>query len=192
MIISVDGLMGSGKTTLLDRLEKRGFKVFREPVGEWKFLDKFYKNPKKYALALQLEILVSFTKYTFAEDIVFTERCPQVSHYVFAKMLSAKGTLTDEEMATYKNFYDKMNLWKPDVHIFLKCPIDVCEQRLKRRSDSYTIDTEYMEILEKYYSIFNKYTTSTPIKFIDASKNEDEVEEDFMNQVKDFVKDFVE
>ena len=72
-------------------LEKRGFKVFREPVGEWKFLDKFYKNPKKYALALQLEILVSFTKYAFTEDLVFTERCPQVSHYVFAKNAICQG-----------------------------------------------------------------------------------------------------
>jgi deoxyadenosine/deoxycytidine kinase len=187
MIISVDGLMGSGKTTLLKRLEDRGFKVFKEPVGEWKFLEKFYKNPKKYALALQLEILVSFTKYNFSDEIVFTERCPQVSHYVFAKMLSAEGTLTDEEMSTYKNFFDKMNIWKPDAHIFLKCPIEVCENRVKQRADSYTIDTDYMKRLEKYYSIFNKFTVSTPIKFVDASKSEDEVEEEFMSHVKEFV-----
>ena len=188
MIISIDGLMGSGKTTLLQRLEDRGFKVFKEPVGEWKFLDKFYKNPKKYALALQLEILVSFTKYVFSDELVFTERCPQVSHYVFAKMLSAEGTLTDEEMSTYKNFFDKMNIWKPDAHIFLKCPIEICEKRVKERNDSYTIDAEYMKRLEKYYSIFNKFTVSTPIKFVDASKSEDEVEEEIMNHVKEFVK----
>jgi len=190
MIISVEGLMGSGKTTLLKRLEDRGFQVFKEPVGEWKFLEKFYKNPKKYALALQLEILVSFTKYVFSDELVFTERCPQVSNYVFAKMLSAEGVLTDEDMSTYKSFFDRMNIWKPDVHIYLECPIEVCENRIKQRNDSYDIDTEYMNRLEKYYSIFNKFT-STPVKFVDASKSIDEVEEEFMNHVKDLVTDFV-
>ena len=159
MIISIEGNIGAGKSTVLKELAKKGYKVIQEPIVEWSYLDKFYENPKKYALAFQVQILLSFTKYSFPEDeIVIVERSPDTSRSVFAKMLAADGVLTDESIATYNTLYDQLNPWKPDLYIYLDCPIDVCLQRIRRRGDTYSVTPEYLFELKKYYELFFKYT----------------------------------
>lgn len=56
-IVLVEGNIGIGKTTLCRELEERlKYKAFFEPATENPYLEKFYANPKKYALQLQLWI----------------------------------------------------------------------------------------------------------------------------------------
>ena len=56
-IVLVEGNIGIGKTTLCRELAKRlKYKAFFEPATENPYLEKFYSNPKKYALQLQLWI----------------------------------------------------------------------------------------------------------------------------------------
>lgn len=56
-IVLVEGNIGVGKTTLCRELAKRlKYKAFIEPATENPYLEKFYENPKKYALQLQLWI----------------------------------------------------------------------------------------------------------------------------------------
>lgn len=56
-IVLVEGNIGVGKTTLCRELADRlKYKVFFEPATENPYLEKFYSNPKKYALQLQLWI----------------------------------------------------------------------------------------------------------------------------------------
>lgn len=56
-IVLVEGNIGAGKTTLIRELsEKLGFRVFLEPTAKNPYLAKFYADPKKYALKLQLWI----------------------------------------------------------------------------------------------------------------------------------------
>jgi deoxyadenosine/deoxycytidine kinase len=162
-IISIEGLMGAGKSTVLRELQQKGFKVFTEPTKEWTYLDKFYENPKKYALPFQVQILLTFLKYEFSDEVVIVERSPQVSRSVFAKMLSADGILTDEDMTTYMELYDHLQPWKPDAYIYLDCPLDVCRTRLKGRGDSHDISPAYLAELKKYYDIFFKYTDCTRV-----------------------------
>ena len=184
MIISVDGLMGSGKTTLLDELARRGYRVIREPVHEWKFLNKFYENPKKYSLALQLEILLSFVKYEFPENtIVFTERCPDVSYSVFAKLLSADNNLSEEEIVTYRRIYDCLAPWRPSLHVFLKTSLDTCERRVRQRGDSYTINAEYMKRVERYYDMYNKYT-DIPVAHVSSDKTPEAIADEVLTMMQ--------
>ena len=158
LIVAVDGLMGSGKTTLLRNLAKRGFTVIPEQSHSWQFLAKFYENPKKYALTFQTEVLLTFNDYAFADDdIVFVERCPQVTKSVFGKLLVSDGILTDEEMATFNSIYDLLHIWEPDVHIFINCPPGIALDRFKTRGEAYDITPEYMKKLQSSYDIFNKY-----------------------------------
>jgi deoxyadenosine/deoxycytidine kinase len=180
MILSVDGLMGSGKSTLLRRLRERGYDVILEPVEDWEFLPKFYENPKKYALAFQVEVLLSFSKYDIPKDkIVIVERCPQVSRMVFAQMLVSSGTLTNEDMATLSDLYQKVRVWEPDSHIFLDCPVDVCKSRVDLRdSHASKITTSYMMDLKKHYDVFLRYTNSVTI---DSNRCIDDVEKDVVS-----------
>lgn len=56
-IVLVEGNIGIGKTTLCRELADRlKYKAFFEPAAENPYLEKFYSNPKKYALPLQLWI----------------------------------------------------------------------------------------------------------------------------------------
>ena len=56
-IVLVEGNIGAGKTTLIrDLADELGFRVFLEPTSKNPYLAKFYADPKKYALKLQLWI----------------------------------------------------------------------------------------------------------------------------------------
>jgi deoxyadenosine/deoxycytidine kinase len=181
MIIAVDGLIGAGKTTLLRQLKNRGYTVILEPTHEWKFMDKFYEDQNKYALAFQLEVLLSFNKYVIPSDeIVFVERCPQVCRMVFAKMLAADGTMTNEEMTTFSDIYDKLHIWEPDHYLYLDCPIDMCEKRIQTRGDDCEITTSYLTNLKKYYDIFLRYTNS---EIIDSNRDASDIEKDVLDFV---------
>lgn len=186
IIVAVDGLIGSGKTTLLNNLKKQGFSVVTEQCHAWKFLDKFYANPKKYSLAFQIEVLLSFNEYKFQDDveIVFVERCPQVNRSVFGKMLVSDGNLSDEEMATYSDIYDNLNIWKPDHYIFLDCPLEVTMTRLKKRGDAHNITQDYMKRLLYFYEVFNKYANS---KVVDSTGSEETVMRDVLCLVKSII-----
>jgi deoxyadenosine/deoxycytidine kinase len=186
IIIAIDGLIGSGKTTLLQNLKKQGFVVITEPCHTWKFLKKFYENPKNYSLAFQIEVLLSFNEYNFPDDvdIVFVERCPQVNRSVFGKLLVSEGNLSDEEMVTYKDIYDNLDIWKPDHYIFLDCPIDVAMSRLKKRGDTNNITQNYMKRLLYFYEVFNKYANSN---IVDTSVSEETVMYDVLKLVKSII-----
>ena len=54
-IIIVEGNIGVGKTTLTCQLgRKLNYRIFLEPMSGNPYLAKFYKEPKKYALKMQL------------------------------------------------------------------------------------------------------------------------------------------
>ena len=170
-VIAIEGLMGAGKSSVLRELQKRGIRVITEPTHTWTYLEKFYANRKKYALTFQIEVLLSFLKYKFSDDLVVIERSPQVSRSVFAKMLSSEGILSDEDMSIYLDIYDLAKPWKADMYIMLECPMETCMERVGRRGDSYKISPEYMADLKKYYDIFMRFTDHININS-DRSINE--------------------
>lgn len=186
IIVAVDGLIGAGKTTLLNNLKKQGFMVITEQCQQWKFLEKFYENPKKYSLAFQIEVLLSFNDYKFPDDvdIVFVERCPQVNRSVFGKLLVSDGNMSDEEMVTYADIYDNLNLWKPDHYIFLDCPIDTVMDRMKKRGEQNNITRDYMKRLLYFYEVFNKYANSN---VINCTVSEETVMYDVLKLVKSII-----
>ena len=56
-MLVIEGNIGVGKTTLARALaEQLGYKPFLEPALENPFLERFYADPHKYALKLQLWI----------------------------------------------------------------------------------------------------------------------------------------
>ena len=56
-LVIVEGNIGVGKSTLACQLARQlNYKVFLEPTTKNPYLAKFYKDPKRYALKLQLWI----------------------------------------------------------------------------------------------------------------------------------------
>ena len=57
-IILVEGNIGAGKSTLVKRLQEgSNFRAFLEPALDNPFLVKYYADPKKYALPMQLWLI---------------------------------------------------------------------------------------------------------------------------------------
>lgn len=158
-IICIDGLIGAGKSTVLNELESMGYRVFKEQVGKWgNFLDKFYKEPKRWSFTLQISILNSLCDQyrdmkllTQEHDYVFVERSP-VSSMVFGKNALSLGYMTQEEFEVYcESFY--RFIWYPDYSIWINTPIDSCFSRIatRGRKCELNVTIDYLTTLSNEY-----------------------------------------
>ena len=101
MRIYVEANIGSGKSTLLNLLED-DYNTIKEPLDEWlnltdgneNILDKFYKDPNRWAYTFQNSAFITRTQMLYdsikehGEDCIFiTERSVATDRHVFAKML---------------------------------------------------------------------------------------------------------
>jgi deoxyadenosine/deoxycytidine kinase len=145
--IVIDGNIGSGKSTQVKLLAQEGFTVLTEQIDDWP-LDDYYKDPKKFALALQLAVLKSFQ----APAVQIYERSPESSREVFWKMLLDDGTATEEDDEKYKKEY-ALSGWYPDIHIYIDTPPNICFDRLesRRQVGDNAITLDYIKKIDRYY-----------------------------------------
>lgn len=183
MIISIDGNISSGKSTVVQRLAA-DHRVFPEPLDKWTFLDKFYADPRAYALPFSLQILTSFAEYEFTDDASetdiqdITERSPLTNREVFTKIHVNDGTMTDADWDTYKRYFDIIG-WKPDAIVYVHVPVDVCQRRMikRNRACEENVSIEYLERIEKSYDTLLRFA-NIPYEIVDGTNDPDVVERD--------------
>jgi deoxyadenosine/deoxycytidine kinase len=170
--IAVEGVIGVGKTSfaglLAERLEAE---LVNEEVLENPFLADFYKNRRRYALSCQLYFLLSrfqqqqqlMTRDLFAQRIV--------ADYLFAKdSIFASVNLSDNELALYNKIAPILSrdIPRPDLVIYLQASTPVLMQRIRKRNLAFekSIDSEYIEMLNKAYDYFFFNYTDTALLVI--------------------------
>jgi deoxyadenosine/deoxycytidine kinase len=148
--IVIDGNIGSGKTTQLALLEKKGWKVRREPIESWP-LEKFYADPKRWAFYFHMVILQTLRPVNSTVPVVY-ERSLLSSRWVFWPVLQKKGFVTDEEDATYAKYYEHY-AWYPDLYIFLSKDLDLAWEHIQKRGQTGDsgVTREYLEELQTEY-----------------------------------------
>jgi deoxyadenosine/deoxycytidine kinase len=129
--ISVIGNIGCGKSTLLHSLYDQEYDVAFEPVNDWKFLNKFYTDMKRWCFALQVEILNSFKVMDISNKIV--ERSPWEACNIFAKNSHLNNLMTDDEYHLICQITKSVG-YKPDVFIYLRSTPELCMERIKKRN----------------------------------------------------------
>lgn len=165
-IICIDGNIGAGKSTLLEELSNRGYYVFKEDIERWGFLNKFYKDPKRWGFTLQVSILNSLCdqfkemkELCKTNEFVFVERSPETS-MLFGKNSYELGYISEEEFKVYKECFDKL-IWFPDVKFFIETNVDECLARIQARGRDCekNLKKDYLErICSGYKNIsFDKY-----------------------------------
>jgi len=165
--IVIEGPIGVGKSSLAKKIAKTfNSSVLLEKPAENPFLERFYKSPKRFALPTQLFFLFQRVRQLSdlkQEDLFQPGR---IADFMIQKdPLFAQITLDDEEFRLYQQVYQNLTLGspEPDLVIYLQAPVEVLQQRIKKRRVKYEMDIEsnYLQRLsDAYTTYFHRYNES--------------------------------
>ena len=154
-VVCIEGNIGAGKSVVNKELAGRGFACANEPVESWTLLPSFYQDRGRYGFALQCQILASYATMG-ADGTLISERGPDASLHVFARMLHTSGEITDHSFGTLQSMYGAMPFVLPKIIVYLDAPPDLCMERIARRGrrceNAVTLD--YITQLGRHYQDF--------------------------------------
>ena len=184
--IVVEGPIGAGKTTLARRLAKSiQAELVLEKPEENPFLERFYDDPKRTALPVQLSFLLQRSRQLVELRQSSLFHSIRVADFMIEKdRIFAQLTLQDDEFELYEQLY-----WKyfsdrliPDLVIYLQAPAGVLRDRVNQRGINYEkkIGMIYLQQLSDAYARFFHYYDTSPLLIINAEAI------DFANNEKDY------
>lgn len=187
MFVAVAGLIGSGKSTLVENLEtKSGYTVFKEPVETNPFLELYYKDPKRWSYAMQVNLLwerykqsqEAFMRSMRGETVIIDSTI--YSDMTFALVQKWSSYFTNEEFNSYMNMHKIITAQTayPDALVYLQLSPEETNERIKKRSRDCEsgIPIKYLEDLNNAYKVvLDSLSKHTDIIYIDARKPADDV-----------------
>ena len=184
--IAIEGVIGVGKTSLARMIaEKLNAKLVLESFEDNPFLEKFYKNPRRYALHTQMYFLLSRYKQLLElrQDDLFHNYI--ISDYIFEKdKIFAYLNLADDELELYEKMvaFIERNLQTPDLVIYLQSTVErLMTNIMKRgRSAEKAMSENYISDLNEAYNYFFFRFKASRVMIVNAT------EIDFVNNKFDF------
>ena len=164
-LIWVEGVIGCGKTTFSREVGKRlNLRVIEEPVESNPYLEKFYKEPQRYAFGMQVYLLHQrYMMQRLAADEAtgvggaggaILDRSLSGDR-VFAKLHMECGNINELDWETYEMAYNFMarNLLPPTLLIYLDVQPETAYERMKKRNRSAEsgVPLEYLKQLQVGY-----------------------------------------
>ena len=172
--IVVEGAIGVGKTSLARKLAvKLGRELLLEAPAENPFLERFYAEPERFALATQLNFL-----FQRADQVKTLSQMSLFSRGVVADFLLEKDplfaalTLSSDELTLYHKLYSHLQPQspKPDLVIALQAPTDVLVQRVAHRGVRFEqqMRPSYLARLADAYTRFFHNYDGAPVLFVNT------------------------
>lgn len=172
--IVVEGPIGVGKTTLTKKLAHTfGYDTLLEGAADNPFLDRFYDDPKRWALQTQLFFLFQRRDQLNALRQNDLFQPVRVADFLIEKdKLFASLTLDDEEFALYEKIFQHAicEIPVPDLVIYLQAPVDILQQRIRKRgiASEQQISDDYLERLSEAYVRFFQHYDAAPLLIVDT------------------------
>lgn len=184
--IAVEGPIGVGKTSLVRLLAERlNARPLYEQPAENPFLDKFYRDRRRYAFQTQLFFLIS--RYRQLRELQQQDLFARstVSDYLFAKdRIFAYLNLSDDELRLYEQLYDLLapEVIRPDLVIYLVAEPHILMERVRHRNHEYErpITVDYLKELTAAYSRFFFAYDESPLLVVNTT------DIDFVHNPDDF------
>jgi deoxyadenosine/deoxycytidine kinase len=191
--IAIEGNIGSGKTTLATMLANDiNARLVLEQFAENPFLPKFYSDPEKNALPLELFFMAE--RYhqlkNLKEQDLFKPQI--VSDYFFVKSkLFAQNNLKKDEMQLFNRLFDIMlsSLSKPDLLVYLYSDVERLQQNIKNRGRDFEqiITDEYLQNIKDKYLDFLRKQSDFPVLLIDVSNVDFVAEKKFYDKICELI-----
>ena len=193
--IVVEGPIGAGKTSLARKLSERyGASLVLEEPADNPFLERFYREGRRYALPTQLFFL--FQRVNQLRELGQRDLFAQAlaGDFLLDKdPLFARLTLDDDELALYQKIFESLQPQAPvpDLVIYLQAQPDTLVERVRRRGVPMESDISesYLRALAEAYSRFFYHFDAAPLMIVNTEHlNPIERDEDFellMRQLAD-------
>ncbi|WP_053989875.1 2-amino-4-hydroxy-6-hydroxymethyldihydropteridine diphosphokinase [Mangrovimonas sp. TPBH4] len=174
--IAIEGNIGAGKTSLATMIsEDFNAKLILERFADNPFLPKFYKEPQRYAFALEMSFLADRYQQ-ISDDLSQLDlfRDFVVSDYdVFKSLIFSKVTLVEDEFKLYRKLFYLMykDIAKPELYVYLYQKIDRLQQNIRKRGRDYEqqIEDAYLEKINAGYLEFLRNQNELNVKIIDIT-----------------------
>ncbi len=190
--IVIEGPLGVGKTSLATKLAERiDAETLLEQTEDNPFLEKFYRNPKRYGFQIQIFFLLRRYQHSLDLNQVGLFNRTVISDYMFDKdRIFARANLDDNEFWLYDQLFQllKKRLQPPDLVIFLQAKTEVLMERIRNRDVEYekSISYRYLDEINQGFNEFFFHYTGSPLLVVNASQIDFvNVREDFENLVNE-------
>ena len=157
------------------------------------FLDKFYKDQKRYRFQIQMFFLMR--RYQHSLDLAQLDLFKRVivSDFLYDKdRIYAKANLDDSEFWLYDQLFQvlKKRIKPPDLVVFLQAKTEVLVERIKKRKADYekSINAKYLDQINQAFNDYFFHYSESPLLVVNASEidfvNIKEDFEDLVNEIK--------
>ncbi|MDR5832969.1 deoxynucleoside kinase [Caballeronia sp. LZ034LL] len=172
--IAIEGPIGVGKTTLATLLAERwSMRTLFERPQDNPFLERFYRDTTRHALATQLSFALQRTAQAAEAADIVASGTPLMADFVTQKSeLFARLTLSDEEFQLYKDIAGRLHASgpAPDLVIYLQASPEVLFSRIQKRAlpMELQISDAYLRALCDAYNEFFYHYDATPLLTVNA------------------------
>ncbi|HDQ13840.1 MAG TPA: deoxynucleoside kinase [Sediminispirochaeta sp.] len=156
----VAGNIGAGKSTLVSMIcDRFGWKAYYEPVAQNPYLEKFYRDMRRWSFHSQVFFMTHRVKshHSLAGDphSVVQDRSIYEDAEVFARNLYEGGLMDDDDYRSYRELYHLFTqlLPVPDLVIYLQASVHTLQRRIAQRGREFEADIapDYLENLNRLY-----------------------------------------